>query len=908
MRTSPFTDSQDTVIRALMLEWHRALNSGLSHNSRMRTKKALAARCFASPELEVLGDQLSRNEWYERTVRRFTNYQNQVWRVTGNTAPNTLPIKIPTTLNPLLPTLKTARQLFAATQEDTINAKMCGPDGVPYQSTLKALWDALPAKDRSHWEAWAAAQAGNITQNQANFVDHLTLYAHNFCQNGRLGPPEIVIFYGVRDPTTNELISGSIHGHNIHNTQRFGGDDLEEDHLAPWEEWCNKIIPSYTIPEVSMTLAATVHAMLPDPKDKNMGAMDGHGNLAAMTVLSPRKPPTPPRRKRGPMPDNKPSGRRRDQHHLREGEIPADAQRLKTAFELHIRMLMGVYEMNALPILPSVATVKRFLEHYADADDVLAAATADLVDEFVDITADAPTVSSRAREIHKAATHVQSHIAKSIALLDTSSIGVAISMYNQVGLAFFRPDLIGGTVDDSYNLVHEIVAIRTFQVLLRLGTYNRQAPNTRRLDDISFLRKLYRSIVWSYYREKILTEQRNPGALEARQTANGIYKRREQLTTARSKFLKDRGFSEEVQGLCGTPECNSDDDLIHVGGAEIYVRMSKEYRDSSLTHLIRNFIDPQRLAHVGLATKRRSRTIQAVERERHEHPAGPISSPYSRRLPPNCPIDWFEPDKFNELPASIRYHYPHAPVAMPLPESRNEVDWKDMNPRSETFMSKYGDAVRNQYLFPTSREVRRLRKRRGTRKDRDRKTFLGSDYSNDSNDSGDDDEDDDDDDDDDDDNYPPAPEGPSQPPFGSFNPAGAPRPPPPGPFGSFNPAPSSHSQPPPRPQQTQPTPSSSSHAGPSSRPMQPPPRPQTQPASSPATANSQSAGSILELTHQPILPSNPSSSTTTHPASVRKLARSIIWSSAAARSTILELACRIIGPSPTACCSATGIV
>ncbi|KAJ7067664.1 hypothetical protein C8F01DRAFT_1079702 [Mycena amicta] len=165
MRTSPFTDSQDTVIRALMPEWHHALDSGLSRNSRTRTKKALAARCFASPEFEVLGDQLSRNECMsQRTVRRFTNYQNQVWRVTGNAPSNTLPIKTPTTPNPLLPTLKTARQLFAATQEDTINTKMRGPDGVPYQSALKALWDALPTEDRSHWEARAAAQAGNIAQ------------------------------------------------------------------------------------------------------------------------------------------------------------------------------------------------------------------------------------------------------------------------------------------------------------------------------------------------------------------------------------------------------------------------------------------------------------------------------------------------------------------------------------------------------------------------------------------------------------------------------------------------------------------------------------------------------------------------------------------------------------------------
>ena len=67
----------------------------------------------------------------------------------------------------------------------------------------------------------------------------------------------------------------------------------------------------------------------------------------------------------------------------------------------------------------------------------------------------------------------------------------------------------------------------------------------------------------------------------------------------------------------------------------------------------------------------------------------------SKHLPLCCPLDWFNPEYFNNMDIRFWMLYVNAPIALPLPEHCSSLDpppdWKNM-PEDE-FMEKYGKEV-----------------------------------------------------------------------------------------------------------------------------------------------------------------------------------------------------------------------
>lgn len=126
-----------------------------------------------------------------------------------------------------------------------------------------------------------------------------------------------------------------------------------------------------------------------------------------------------------------------------------------------------------------------------------------------------------------------------------------------------------------------------------------------------------------------------------------------------------------------------------------------------------------------------------TERERIPAPADRDIPLLSERLPKNTPLDYFDPEFFNRLPASFRVKYRNAKIALPLPEDQKPADgqgssgyitaWKTM--KYEAFMEKYGNKVQANYDIPTEEEVE-VMKANGIDPDTGRE--LGSDSDSDS--------------------------------------------------------------------------------------------------------------------------------------------------------------------------------
>jgi hypothetical protein len=135
--------------------------------------------------------------------------------------------------------------------------------------------------------------------------------------------------------------------------------------------------------------------------------------------------------------------------------------------------------------------------------------------------------------------------------------------------------------------------------------------------------------------------------------------------------------------------------------------MFKRARNPHVTDFL-HYIDHARQTNRPLFRRQRSHTRK--EEPRIPHPEQQESR-ISARLPQSCPLDWFDPEYFNNMDVEFRALYINAPIALPLAEHcgpltdmiANPPDWKNMS--EAEFMETYGNAVQANYNLPTQEEL-----------------------------------------------------------------------------------------------------------------------------------------------------------------------------------------------------------
>jgi hypothetical protein len=168
--------------------------------------------------------------------------------------------------------------------------------------------------------------------------------------------------------------------------------------------------------------------------------------------------------------------------------------------------------------------------------------------------------------------------------------------------------------------------------------------------------------------------------------------------------LRTNGWNERVQLLASDVECTSDQEDNPAGSG--FLIMFKRARNPHTTNFLRT-IDLQRQRNKPLFRGQRRNARQEQPRIPHPHQQ---ESRISERVPLSCPLDWFDPQYFNDMDIEFRALYVDAPIALPLAERCSSLvpppDWKNM-PVTE-FMEKYGNDVRAKYDLPTEAELKVL--------------------------------------------------------------------------------------------------------------------------------------------------------------------------------------------------------
>ncbi|KIY61699.1 hypothetical protein CYLTODRAFT_405355 [Cylindrobasidium torrendii FP15055 ss-10] len=175
--------------------------------------------------------------------------------------------------------------------------------------------------------------------------------------------------------------------------------------------------------------------------------------------------------------------------------------------------------------------------------------------------------------------------------MDKIFLAEVFSVVYSAGLDDWHPDF-QNTADSAYNLLHEVIATKTFLLLLKARQYRSLKVDASFAGDAILLRRIYRHFVFHYLLKRSKLEAAKPGSVRRGNEASKAYKRRSALAVARAEHAKKEGFPMRVIRLLEDPDAHSDDEQDPTG--ERYRINNKAYRSQLVTNFIRK-LDSHRL-------------------------------------------------------------------------------------------------------------------------------------------------------------------------------------------------------------------------------------------------------------------------------------------------------------------------
>ncbi|KAF9456497.1 hypothetical protein BDZ94DRAFT_1347540, partial [Collybia nuda] len=334
--------------------------------------------------------------------------------------------------------------------------------------------------------------------------------------------------------------------------------------------------------------------------------------------------------------------------HLTKAEIPKDASKTKHALEVHIHALWQLPHQNAVPPVVTNVDQAHFEQHFSSEKDVVSLVHTSLNTHARNINDTQSAVNTLLSSLQpEGCSATGNHICH-------ISSGFLLLMFRTVasfGLVHWAPDILSNDPDSMYNLLHEHIALITFEQVATAYGYSHVGINHSIIKKFSLLRKSYHNFVFSYMYKIMKLEGKSPGS--------GWF-----------DIIKAQGFNEKTATLAEEAKAHSDDELPESDSPEqaynIKLKDGRLAKPSTLTALLKN-----------------------------------------------VPIDWFDPEYWNTLTVKecMDYILDGVRVALPLEEyckTWAQCDaWKNL-PEKE-FMHCYGKFVLEKYKLPTKAEMEQLK-------------------------------------------------------------------------------------------------------------------------------------------------------------------------------------------------------
>ncbi|KAF9455477.1 hypothetical protein BDZ94DRAFT_1366458 [Collybia nuda] len=246
--------------------------------------------------------------------------------------------------------------------------------------------------------------------------------------------------------------------------------------------------------------------------------------------------------------------------HMSRDDVPKEAEKLKVALELHLRVLWNLPDQNAVPPKVTNQDKASFDGRFSSEKQVKTTVTTSL--------------DQNSGSIHDAQVKVEqllaslpegSLISNNIKRIAKPFLLLLFRAVASLGLRRWAPDVLSADPESLYNLLHEHIALTTFERVSSAYGYAHTGLILSCIHDFPLMRKLYRNFVFAYMHKIAKSEEKS----------------------ARINVLKAQGFNKRVVSLALENEAHSDDELGDVNNDTVYFIKEKEGRSTKIKNFFR---------------------------------------------------------------------------------------------------------------------------------------------------------------------------------------------------------------------------------------------------------------------------------------------------------------------------------
>ena len=195
------------------------------------------------------------------------------------------------------------------------------------------------------------------------------------------------------------------------------------------------------------------------------------------------------------------------------------------ALQVHCRALWQLPSQNLVPPKVTVADRAHYNSRFSSESAIKSSVHASLDANSVDIN----EARSRVRQLLDSLTDLNSTTANHIQRIDESFLCLMFRTVSFFGLAHWAPDVLSQDPNSMYNLLHEHIALVTFEQVAAGFGYSHLGIDLSLTHNFVLMRKLYRNFVYSYMLGIAKLENKTPGSVAKSKTMTNVWKRRKEV-------------------------------------------------------------------------------------------------------------------------------------------------------------------------------------------------------------------------------------------------------------------------------------------------------------------------------------------------------------------------------------------
>ncbi|MBW0523415.1 hypothetical protein O181_063130 [Austropuccinia psidii MF-1] len=308
-------------------------------------------------------------------------------------------------------------------------------------------------------------------------------------------------------------------------------------------------------------------------------------------------------------------------------QTPQGFKPTKDAFFAHIRIMWGLIFEKSIPVLPDPALLKEFYNRFDYANEIQEVAKSS---SAVKLIPESDVITLRGTQPGR------KKVGKAIVNVQEFFILYIQALLAKLGIRRWAPAL-DEPIDTLYNEACRISAIQTFRQVSVGGAYQYMNINLRFLNNIGLLEATYNHFV-HYLKTKIWKrETKESGAYLKDLERGAISKNRQRLQKSHYQFAVAQDFPKRYLKILSNIDSHSDDEFVEDVG---FVIKHLPYRSKKATIFMRRVDEEIQRA------KRGTRSSQKHIRIESKNPNPTTFG----RVPQGLPIDFFDPEWYNDCP------------------------------------------------------------------------------------------------------------------------------------------------------------------------------------------------------------------------------------------------------------------